>query len=151
VGAGELVYRWNMGDGRAERGLKITHCYATRARYRVTLDVLVPATGEVRRAERTLEVDLLTRPVLNFSVGPIATIRVGQPVVLDALHSALSSSCQSTTTTWNFRDGFTQQGQRVTHTFRKADRFQVRMSLRGYGGGTCVDSNCVSQEVVVTE
>lgn len=151
AGAGELVYRWNMGDGRTETGLKITHCYATRARYQVTLDVLVPATGEVRRAERTLEVDLLTRPVLNFSVGPSATVRVGQPVVFDALDSALSSNCQSTSTTWDFRDGFTEQGQRVTHTFRKAGRFQVRMSLRGYGGGTCGDSNCVSQEVVVTD
>ncbi|NML67422.1 PKD domain-containing protein [Hymenobacter sp. RP-2-7] len=147
--AGELMYRWNMGDGRTETGLQITHCYATRARYQVTLDVLVPATGEVRRAERTFEVDLLTRPVLNFSVGPTTTARVGQPVVFDALDSALTSQCQSVTTVWDFRDGFTQQGRRVEHTFRKAGRFQVRMSLRGYGGGTCGESNCVSQEVVV--
>ena len=149
AGAPGLVYRWNMGDGRTETGLKITHCYATRARYQVTLDVLVPATGEVRRAERTFEVDLLTRPVLNFSVGPAATARVGQAVVFDALDSALSSKCQSVNTVWDFRDGSTQQGRRVEHVFRKPGRFQVRMSLRGYGGGTCGESNCVSQEVVV--
>ncbi|RZK18412.1 MAG: PKD domain-containing protein [Hymenobacter sp.] len=149
AGAGELVYRWNMGDGRIETGLAITHCYTTRARYQVTLDVLVPATGEVRRAERTFPVDLTTRPVLNFSIGPAATARVGQPVVFDALDSVLPG-CQSVATVWDFRDGFTQQGQRVEHAFRKPGRFQVRMSLRGFGGGSCGESNCVSQEVVIT-
>ena len=151
AGAPDLVYRWNMGDGSTETGLQISHCYATRARYQVTLDVLVPATGEVRHAERAFEVDLLTRPVLNFSIGPTATARVGQPVVFDALDSALTSSCQGVSTVWDFRDGFTQQGRRVEHVFRKAGRFQVRMSLRGYGGGNCGESNCVSQVVVVTQ
>ena len=57
-GAGPLEYRWDMGDGTTLTGLTITHCYKVRAHYKVVLDVAVPATGEVRRAERTFEVDL---------------------------------------------------------------------------------------------
>lgn len=147
-GAGPLEYRWNMGDGTTLTGLTISHCYAARARYKVTLDVAVTTTGEVRRAERTFDVDLTRKPVLNFSVGPTLKARVGQPVTFDALDSVLPD-CQSVVVVWDFRDGYTQQGRRVEHSFRKAGRFPVRMSLRGYGAGSCSASNCVSQEVVV--
>ncbi len=147
-GAGPLEYRWNMGDGTTLTGLKITHCYATRAHYQVVLDVVVPATGEVRRAEKTFDVDLLRKPVLNFSVGPALRVRAGQAVAFDALDSVLPD-CQSVVVIWDFRDGFTQQGRRVEHSFRKPGHFPVRMSLRGYGPGACAASNCVSQEVIV--
>lgn len=147
-GAGPLEYRWNMGDGTTLTGLTISHCYAARARYQVTLDVAVTTTGEVRRAERTFDVDLTRKPVLNFSVGPTLKARVGQPVTFDALDSVLPD-CQSVVVVWDFRDGYTLQGRRVEHSFRKAGRFPVRMSLRGYGAGSCPASNCVSQEIVV--
>jgi hypothetical protein len=147
-GAGDLEYRWNMGDGTTLTGLTITHCYKVRGQYKVTLDVAVPATGEVRRAERTFDVDLTRKPVLNFSAGPALKARVGQPVAFDALDSVLPE-CQSVVVVWDFRDGYTQQGRHVEHSFRKAGRFAVRMSLRGYGPGACAASNCVSQEVVV--
>jgi hypothetical protein len=147
-GAGPLEYHWNMGDGTTLTGLTITHCYKTRAHYQVVLDVAVPATGEVRRAERTFDVDLTLKQVLNFSVSPTLQARVGQPVVFDALDSVLPE-CQSVVVVWDFRDGYTQQGRHVEHSFRKPGRFAVRMSLRGYGPGACTASNCVSQEVVV--
>jgi hypothetical protein len=51
--AGDLIYRWRMGDSTTLTGLTISHCYKRRARYQVVLDVLVPATGEVRQAEKT--------------------------------------------------------------------------------------------------
>jgi hypothetical protein len=148
TGAGPLEYHWNMGDGTTLTGLTITHCYQTRAHYQVVLDVVVPATGEVRRAERSFDVDLTRKPVLNFSVGPALKARVGQPVAFDALDSVLPE-CQSVVIVWDFRDGYVQQGRHVEHSFRKAGRFAVRMSLRGYGPGACAASNCVSQEVVV--
>lgn len=147
-GAGPLEYRWNMGDGTTLTGLTITHCYPSRAHYQVVLDVVVPATGEVRRAEKTFDVDLTRKPVLNFSAGPTLRARVGQPVAFDALDSVLPD-CQSVVVVWDFRDGYTQQGRRVEHSFRKPGRFPVRMSLRSYGPGACAASNCVSQEVVV--
>ena len=146
--AGPLEYRWHMGDGTTLTGLTITHCYAKRDRYQVVLDVVVPATGEVRPAEKTFDVDLLRKPVLNFSVGPTRTVRVGQAVAFDALDSVLPE-CQAVVVVWDFRDGSIAQGRQAAHTFRKPGRFPVRMSLRGYGPGACAASNCVSQEVIV--
>jgi len=155
AGAGPLEYRWTMGDGTTLTGLRITHCYAQRGRYQVVLDVLVPGTDDVRRLQRTFDVDLLSRPVLNFSVNGTAaaaplTVRVGQPVVLDALDSVLPA-CQQVVVIWDFRDGRVEQGRRLTHVFNKPGRFAVRMALRGYGPGACPASNCVSQEIVVSE
>ena len=146
--AGALEYRWDMGDGTTLTGVKINHCYTTRANYQVVLDVVVPATGEVRHAEKTFTVDLLSKQVLNFSVGTAP--QVGKAVAFDALNTDLPT-CQASVITWDFRDGFVMQGQHVTHTFRRPGRYPVRMSVRGYGPGSCASSNCVSQEVVVVE
>ena len=145
--AGELVYRWELGDSTTLTGPVISHCYKRRARYRVVLDVLVPATGEVRKAEKTFDVDLLTQPVINFSL-PAAPVHVGQVVAFDALDSGLPT-CQSIQYIWDFRDGITQQGHRIEHIFRRPGRFAVRLSLRGYGPGDCASSHCATQEVVV--
>jgi PKD repeat protein len=144
---GPLVYRWQMGDSTTLTGLTVSHCYKRRARYQVVLDVLIPATGEVRPAEKTFEVDLLAQPVIYFRL-PTATVRVGQPVTFDALDSGLPT-CQNVAYIWDFRDETTKQGRRIEHTFRRAGRYQVRLSLRGYGPGDCASSHCATQEVVV--
>ena len=146
--AGTLEYRWDMGDGTTLTGLTVSHCYQERRHYQVELNVVVVNTGEVRHSEKVYDVDLTRQPVLRFSVAPATAARVNQPVVFEALDSVLPT-CQAVDVVWDFRDGFTQQGRRVEHTFHKPGRFQVRMSLRGYGPGTCSFSNCVSQEVVV--
>jgi hypothetical protein len=57
--------------------------------------------------------------------------------------------CQSVVVVWGFRDGYTQQGRRTEHMFRKAGCFAVRRNRRGYGPGSCTASNCVSQEAIV--
>ncbi len=144
---GPMVYRWRMGDSTTVTGLTISHCYKRRARYQVVLDVLIPATGEVREAEKTFTVDLLDQPVINFNL-PSTTIHVGQAFAFDALDSGLPT-CQNVLYIWDFRDGLTQQGKRIEHTFRKAGHYQVRLSLRGYGPGSCAASHCATQEVVV--
>ncbi|MGI4872527.1 MAG: PKD domain-containing protein [Janthinobacterium lividum] len=147
-GAGTLEYRWDMGDGTTLTGLTVSHCYKERRQYQIELNVVVVATGEVRQSERVFNIDLTKSSVLRFSVAPTTTIHVNQPVVFESLDSVLPS-CQGTIVVWDFRDGFTQEGKRIEHTFRKPGHFQVRMSMQGYGGGTCSFSNCVSQEIVV--
>jgi hypothetical protein len=103
-----------MGDSTTLTDLNISHCYKRRARYQVVLDVLVPATGEVRQAEKTFEVDLVTQPVINFSFP--TTVHVGQAIAFDSPDSGLPT-CQNIAYIWDFRDGTTQQGHRIEHTF----------------------------------
>ena len=148
-GAGPLTYRWHMGDGTTLTGPVVSHCYAQRARYTVQLDVLVDRTGELRPAEKTLVVDFTQEPLLDFTLST-DTVRVGQPVDFDASR-AQNPPCTNEEVIWDFRDGLIATGRRITHRFRKSGRYEVRMSLRGNGPGSCPDSHCVSRTVVVTE
>lgn len=145
---GPLTYRWLMGDGTTLTGPVVSHCYAKRARYIIQLDVLVASTGEVRTAEKMLEVDFTKEPLLDFT-SSVETVRVNEPVDFDA-SMAQNPPCTEEGVVWDFRDGFTGGGRRVTHRFNKPGRFEVRMSLRGPGPGPCGDSHCVTRTIVVT-
>lgn len=145
-GAGPLTYRWQMGDGTSLEGPLVTHCYTKRDLYTVQLDVLVNATGELRRNEKRLTVDLRRQDIVNFTA-PERT-QVGQPVSFSAPDSQLPD-CENLVMLWDFRDGLVAQGRQVKHSFRKPGRYQVRFSIRANGPGSCPDSHCVTREIVV--
>ncbi|SHI65210.1 PKD domain-containing protein [Hymenobacter daecheongensis DSM 21074] len=145
-GSGPLTYRWDMGDGTTLTGLTVAHCYATRQRYLVRLDVVEDETGEVRPDQKVIPVDFTQETVVNFLMPD--TVRVGQPVAFDAVDSQLPT-CENMVVLWDFRDGYVTNGRRVQHTFRRPGRYAVRMSLRANGPDPCPDSHCVSRVLVV--
>lgn len=145
--AGPLTYRWQMGDGTTLTGPVVSHCYPERRRYLIQLDVVDGRTGQIRLAERTYPVDFTLEPLLDFSVSA-DTVRVGQPVAFDASQAQIPP-CTNTVVLWDFRDGTVSNGRLQTHAFRRTGRFEVRMSLRANGPGSCPDSHCVSRAVVV--
>ena len=145
--AGPLTYRWQMGDGTTLTGPVVSHCYRERGRYLIQLDVLDERTGRLRIAEQTYPVDFTQEPLIDFTLST-DTVRVGQPVTFDASRAQIPP-CTNTIVLWDFRDGAISNGRRLTHTFRKPGRFEVRMSLRANGPGSCPDSHCVSRPVVV--
>ena len=144
--AGPLTFRWDMGDGTLLTGPTVAHCYAERRRYTVRLDVVDEASGEVRPAEKLLDIDFTKQTVVNFRAAD--TVRVGQPVAFDAADSQLPT-CRNMVVIWDFRDGATGTGPRVEHRFRRPGSYAVRMALRANGPGACPDSHCVSRQVVV--
>lgn len=145
-GAGPLTYRWQMGDGTTLDGPLVTHCYTKRDIYTVQLDVLVNATGELRRNEKRLTIDLRRQDIVNFTAPERA--KVGQPVAFAAPDSQLPD-CENLVMLWDFRDGLIAQGRQVQHSFRRPGHYQVRFSIRGNGPGACPDSHCVTREIVV--
>jgi PKD repeat protein len=145
--AGPLTFRWQMGDGTTLTGPVVAHCYATRRRYTVQLDVVDDKTGEVREAEKIIPVDFTQETVLNFTATP-DTVRVGQPVAFDAVDSQLPL-CENVVVLWDFRDGAVSNGRRVQHVFRRPGKYAVRMALRGNGPDSCPSSHCVGRVITV--
>ena len=145
--AGPLTFRWQMGDGTTLTGPVVTHCYAARRLYTVQLDVIDDKTGEVRQAEKIIPVDFTKEIILNFAAAP-DTVRVGRPVIFDALESRLPL-CESVTVLWDFRDGAMTNGRRVQHIFRRPGQYAVRMSLSGTGSDSCLGSHCVARLITV--
>ncbi len=145
--AGPFTYEWHMGDGTTLTGPTVSYCYKERKNYVVQLDVIVEKTGEVRRGEKYIPINLVQQDIIDFTPST-TTVRVGQPVSFESPEAQLLT-CRNLQYVWDFRDGTVVQGRSAQHTFRRAGKYLVRFSLRGYGSEACVASHCVSREIVV--
>ena len=145
--AGPFTYEWHMGDGTTLTGPTITYCYKERKNYVVQLDVIVDKTGEVRRGQKYIPINLVQQDIVDFTAST-TTVRVGQPVSFDSPEAQLLQ-CRNIQYIWDFRDGTVVQGRTAQHTFRRAGTYSVRFSLRGYGSEACVASHCVSRQIIV--
>ncbi len=145
--AGPFTYEWHMGDGTTLTGPMVSYCYKERKNYVVQLDVIVDKTGEVRRGQKYIPVNLIAQDIVDFTAQP-SRVRVGQSVSFDAPEAQLLT-CRNVQLIWDFRDGTIVQGRTAQHVFRRAGTYSVRFSMRGYGSQACVASHCVSREIVV--
>lgn len=145
--AGPFTYEWHMGDGTTLTGPTISHCYKERKNYVVQLDVIVDKTGEVRRGQKYIPVNLEQQDIVDFTASA-TRVRVGQSVSFDSPEAQLLE-CRNMQYIWDFRDGTVLQGRTAQHTFRRAGTYAVRFSMRGYGSEACVASHCVSRQIIV--
>ena len=145
--AGPFTYRWLMGDGTTLTGPVVSHCYKERKNYVVQLDVVADKTGEVRRGQKYIPINLVAQDVVDFTAQP-SQVRVGESVSFAAPEAQLLA-CGNVQLIWDFRDGTVTQGRTAQHTFRRAGTYAVRFSMRGYGSNACVASHCVSRQIVV--
>ena len=145
--AGPFTYQWHMGDGTTLTGPTVSYCYKERKNYVVELDVIVDKTGEIRRGQKYIPVNLVQQDIVDFT--PSASrVRVGQSVSFTAPEAQLLR-CNNVQLVWDFRDGTVVQGATAAHVFRRPGTYAVRFSMRGYGSAACISSHCVSREVVV--
>jgi PKD repeat protein len=145
--SGPFTYQWHMGDGTTLTGPTVSYCYKERKNYVVELDVIVDKTGEVRRGQKYIPINLVQQDIVDFTAQP-SRVRVGQPVAFDAPEAQLLT-CNNVQLVWDFRDGTIMQGRTAQHIFRRPGTYAVRFSMRGYGSQACISSHCVSREIVV--
>ncbi|WP_216690585.1 PKD domain-containing protein [Hymenobacter siberiensis] len=144
--AGPFTYQWHMGDGTTLTGPTVSYCYKERKNYVVELDVIVDKTGEIRRGQKYIPVNLVQQDIIDFTT--TTRVHVGQPVSFDSPEAQLIT-CRNVQYVWDFRDGTIMQGRTAQHSFRRPGTYSVRFSMRGYGSQDCVASHCVSREIVV--
>jgi PKD repeat protein len=145
--AGPFTYQWHMGDGTTLTGPTVSYCYKERKNYVVQLDVIVDKTGEVRRGQKYIPINLVQQDIVDFTALP-SRVRVGQSVAFTAPEAQLLT-CSNVQLVWDFRDGTVVKGATAQHVFRRPGTYAVRFSMRGYGSNACISSHCVSREVVV--
>ena len=152
--AGPLTFRWQMGDGQTREGVEFEYCYATRGHYIIQLDVLDPTTGQVRQHEIERVVDFTipqgtgSDPMLRFTAP--ARAKVGETVEFKLLGVDLPLCLPNTVRyNWNFRDGLLGQGRTVTHAFRRAGTFVVRLAIDGSLEAGCLSRACVTRAIVI--
>jgi hypothetical protein len=145
--AGPFTYQWHMGDGTTLTGPTVSYCYKERKNYVVELDVIVDKTGEIRRGQKYIPVNLVQQDIVDFTTSA-TRVRVGQSVSFDSPEAQLLT-CRNVQFIWDFRDGTIVQSRTAQHSFRRPGTYLVRFSMRGYGSQDCVASHCVSREIVV--
>ena len=109
-------YAWAFGDGTTGSGSVVSHAYAAKGIYEVTLEVR-DETGKT--AERTKSIEALNRaPIARFSLN-VYTTPVRQPVWFNASESS-DPDGEIVQYIWSFGDGETAEGEVVQHEYQSA-------------------------------
>ncbi|MGQ9582552.1 MAG: PKD domain-containing protein [Thermoplasmatota archaeon] len=124
-----LEYEWEFGDGTGvSRGASVSHVYNKSGVLRVTLVVrdragLTCATfSDVRVLVKGADLP----PVARISTLP--TVFVGAEVSLDGTGST-DENASALSYDWDFGDGDTASGARVTHVFRKEGTYTIKLRV----------------------
>ena len=139
---GITEYHWDLGDGNEATGVMIEHFYASAGEYTVVLtvrdeagnsdsDTLIASVGEAAD-ETPPEAD----------AGPDQDVFAGDPVAFEG--SGSSDDIGVVLYSWNFGDGDTAAGVRVTHSFDEAGVYTVTLEVSDAAGNTATDSLRVS-------
>ncbi len=143
-----LKYTWDFGDGTiAEGGSIATHAYRKGGEYlvKVTADDQLGTACSV--GNQTIKVKVNAPPTAN--TGP-------NLVCCDNIESVFDGSASSDpdgdflSYTWDFGDGNTANGARVTHIYKKRGEYKVVLKVDDNSGTDC-SSSTASVEVSVSE
>ncbi len=108
-----VSYDWDLGDGDTDSGIRVTHTYAEKGVYDITL-VVTDSTGEI--GARTQPVEALNRvPVASFDVDKY-WVGDNQPIEFDASDS-YDPDGEIVQYIWSFGDGSSGEGMVVEHEY----------------------------------
>ncbi|MEW5756792.1 MAG: PKD domain-containing protein [Pseudomonadota bacterium] len=132
---GKIVsYEWDFGDGTQGKGQSVTHIYQNPGTYSVSLEIK-DDKGEKAVASHSLNI-IKSReghpPPIALAGGPYAAT-VGDPVDLDASQSRAAKG-YLTKYHWDFGDGSTGEGPKVSHAYYEPGLYQVILTVEDSEG-----------------
>ena len=134
-----LTYIWDFGDGSPSEGqAKATHIYNNGGDYVVSLIVDDARQTLCSRAKTSMKIHINTPPTAN--AGPNFVCCVGKENLFDASGSSDPDS-DKLSYEWDFGDGSTAQGEKVTHQYTMMGKYTVTLKLSdGSGCESATDS-----------
>ncbi len=128
-------YEWDFGDGGQGGGIRPAHAFTRPGLYSVRLRITVPAEGNCENfSEDEMTVRVLPSPVASFDAVPV--ICPGTDVAFVAWTTS-ADSARTGRYEWDFGDGVTGSGLRMTHRFEKPGAFTVRLTVTTDGEEGC--------------
>ena len=123
---GEIVrYTWHFGDGSpSESGKEASHTFHSAGSYTATLEIDDGSRVRNSRAQTSSIIIVNEPPVADAGLDRI--VSPGEKVLFDGSGTKdRDGSIKSYQ--WEFDDGGSAQGRRVTHIFNKPGKYQVRL------------------------
>ncbi len=138
VFAGNLLYRWDMGNGDQFTTRDITYSYPVPGTYPVKL-VITAANGGCMDST-TFNVTVYPTPVAGFTINQVGQCLNNNQFVFTNSSTVFSGALQYF---WDLGDGTTATTQNVTHTYAAPGTYPVKLRVTGTNGG-CVDSMSIN-------
>ena len=126
-----LAYRWDFGDGTQGSGAVVTHVYAQPGTYTVRLTVTEPDGGQGTDTAQVQVSSANRPPVAVISGAPSG--QVGDLLTFDG-SASYDPDGSIVGYAWDFGDGSTGSGARVTHAYPSAGNFSIRLTVTDNGG-----------------
>jgi len=141
-------HTWSFIDRSIQTliGEKVTYLFETPGVYQITL-IVTDHTGN--NASDNLKVTVLDRTRPSADAGEDMIVEVGIPIEFDGGNS--SDNVGIISYQWDFGNGTTAIGIRVTHTFSQAGKFNVTLMVEDYEGNKAIDWLIVRVEGPVQE
>jgi PKD repeat protein len=143
---GQLTYKWDFGDGTVAEGQQIAKLYKKGGTYQVKL--MVDDNEETAcSTDSTLKaIKVNTPPVANAGDDVDLCLGAGQDysITFDGSGSQ-DDDRDELTYRWDFGDGTTGFGKKVTHLYSRGGNYTARLIVNDDVGSTCsVDIDSVS-------
>ncbi len=122
----ELSYTWDFGDGSSGKGERVTHIYHKGGKYKVTLEVCDGTATKCSCSRDSITVTLNKPPVAKAGKD-IKTCK-GSEITFDGSGSYTESG-ETLSYFWDFGDGSTARGEKVTHTYTRGGTYKVVLTV----------------------
>ena len=131
-------YTWDFGDGSAPLdGDKVAHVFAKPGTYRVALTVTDDAGSSCSATTDTLDVVVNAPPVADAGKDREVFIGGANDAVLLDGSASTDPDGRALDFSWQLGDGTSEFGERVRHTFTKAGRIPVTLTVADTSGLAC--------------
>jgi PKD repeat protein len=140
-------YAWNFGDGATASGVSTNHNYGQPGTYEVALTV-TDNGGLTGRSTYIVHIsDVPKIPPTAAISGPVAGM-VNDPLTFDGSGSS-DRDGKIVGYAWDFGDGTTGKGPRVTHTYPVFGTYQVTLTVADNDGLSAKATQTVTIDEVV--
>ncbi len=139
---GITEYNWTLGDGGEAIGMTVEYSYTVAGEYPVVLTVSDKAGNSDSDTLIATVDDGADETPPEADAGPDQVAIVGDPVAFDG--SGSGDNIGVVLYSWDFGDGDTATGMRVSHTFVEAGDYTVTLEVSDAAGNTMTDTLRVS-------
>ena len=134
-------YSWNFGDGSTAEGPKVQHCFKTEGNYTVTVDVFNLITKELKKNEKTYDMEI--RPAEQPYISAPDQCTAGRQIRMDA-DSTYLPEWNISQYYWNFGDETIDISREVNKIYNKPGIYNIQLIVT-----TFPDANGVTREKCV--
>jgi len=135
-GGDNVTYAWDFGDGTTGEGKSAAHIYPKAGTYMARLTVNDGESTACSISSDTANVKLYRAPVAM--IAPSNVCCIGEKAIFDG--SGSQSDGGKLTYAWDFGDGSTGEGAKVSHVYTQSGTYKVTLKVDDNSGSPCSSS-----------